>query len=111
MDFGTKKLKQVVDDNGSTREIEVNYADGVPKQVFRVEYHKRHRVTTKDEERTVIDNFTEKYDSNNTYIDPRISIERSISGRKAGYYYVVTSWKELRDTIHHLSLIELIERV
>ena len=110
VDFGTKTIKKVVDDNGSTKDIEVNYVSGLSKLVFRIGYSMRYRVTNKDEEKQVIERFTSKT-SDTKYLDPQISIERSQAGNKNGYYYVVCSWKELRDTVSNQSLMELIDRV
>lgn len=75
MQFGSKETTILLDDNGSTKAIEVHYQDGKVVGKVREHFSYRHKITNDLEEYAQWNDFYKQYTSDPTILDPVFRIE------------------------------------
>ena len=95
MEFGKISTTKILDDEGSTVTECENVFDSQPVKPIRRTYEIRTRVNSQSKEHTAYIKFSDDLLHDKTKLDPYFRIERTISGDKEGYYYVVCVYTQL----------------
>lgn len=91
--YGTEKTTKFIDDNGSTVELEVKYADGKTTGPIRRHYAIRHRTDKTDLQ--TLELIAAALLNDPFKVDGELKLERTKTGDQEGYYTIIECYTVL----------------